>query len=139
MERHAQCQCGALSVTAEGEPDSVVMCSCQACQRRTGSVMGVVAYYPREKLRIAGSAQRYTRTADSGAPLINYFCGSCGSTVYVESARHPAGLGVPVGGFADSGFPPPQRSVWDQTRHGWVQGPAGIPHFIRGRDSARVD
>ena len=139
MERRAQCQCGALSVIAEGEPESVVMCHCKACQRRTGSIAGVVAYYPHAQLRITGSAKRFVRTAESGAPLTNYFCDLCGSTLYVESARHPTGYGIAVGAFADARFPPPQRSVWDESRHSWMNGPAGIPHFQRGRDSARID
>ena len=138
MERRAQCQCGALSVAAEGEPESIVMCNCQACQRRTGSVMGVVAYYPRGQVRITGSAERFERAAASGGAVIGYFCGTCGSTVYIESARHPTAIGVAVGAFADPDFPAPQRSVWDETRHGWLTGPDGIPHFIRGRDSARI-
>ena len=34
--RHAACSCGQLHLTIEGEPSRISMCSCLACQRRTG-------------------------------------------------------------------------------------------------------
>jgi hypothetical protein len=38
---------------------------------------------------------------------------------------------VPVGAFADPGFPAPQISVYDSRRHPWVQLPAGVQDFER--------
>ena len=137
MERKAQCQCGSLSLTAEGEPD-IVMCSCKACQRRTGSAFGLGAYYPKDKVRISGAAKRFSRIAESGEAFVGYFCSDCGTTLYFESARHPSGWGISVGCFADPTMPAPVRSVWEQSRHRWLAVPAGIPRFLRGRDSERV-
>ena len=51
-------------------------------QRRTGSTYGIAAFYPREKVRVAGDATAYTRQSDSGYPVTFYFCPHCGSTVY---------------------------------------------------------
>ena len=39
MERIAQCHCGQLRAITSGEPDSVYVCHCKACQRRTGAVI----------------------------------------------------------------------------------------------------
>ena len=36
--RRAACNCGQLSLTAEGEPVRISMCHCLECQRRTGAV-----------------------------------------------------------------------------------------------------
>ena len=41
----ASCQCGALSAKTRVEPTGIVACHCSGCQRRTGSVFGVGAYY----------------------------------------------------------------------------------------------
>ncbi len=45
MTKVAQCNCGALKAEVPDGPLAVVACHCTDCQRRTGSVMGVGAYY----------------------------------------------------------------------------------------------
>jgi hypothetical protein len=93
----------------------------------------VLAYYPAEALTIAGEATGYARTADSGAGFESFFCARCGSSVYARSAKHPAMIGVAVGAFADPDYPPPVRSVWEQTMHPWVGMPDGVQQFPQGR------
>ena len=39
MERIAECHCGQFKAIASGEPESVYVCHCKACQRRTGAVV----------------------------------------------------------------------------------------------------
>lgn len=137
MTKHAQCQCGALKVAAEGEPESVVLCSCTECQRRSGSAFGLGAYYQRSTLAISGEARQFTRIADSGKAFHTFFCPACGTSLYWYSDRDPERYGVAVGAFADADFPPPSRSVFDERKHKWVKLGADIPGFTRGRDSER--
>ncbi|MFC4295648.1 GFA family protein [Novosphingobium tardum] len=130
----ARCQCGRLGAEARSDTrPQVVACHCLACQRRTGAPLGVIAYYPAGDVTISGEAQRYSRTTDSGAAFTNAFCATCGSTVAIETAKEPPMIGIPVGAFADPGFAPPERSVWEESRHAWVTLPADIPHFLQGR------
>ena len=138
MTRHAQCQCGALTVKAEGEPESIVMCSCVDCQRRSGSPFGEGAYFSRKQLTVSGDAREYVRIADSGKHFHQYFCPACGTTLYFYSDRDPDRVGVAVGGFADANFPPPHRSVFDRSKQAWIVLPADMPGFVRGRDSERT-
>jgi len=137
MNRHAQCQCGALSVTAAGEPDSVVVCSCIDCQRRSGSPFGEGAYFARDKLTLSGEAREFVRTTDAANTFHSFFCPACGASLYFFSSRDPNRVGVAVGAFADASFPPPHRSVYDQSKHAWIVMPPDIPGFLRGRDSER--
>lgn len=129
----ASCQCGELTVTLHGQPEAVVACHCIACQRRTGSVFGVLAYYPDDRVRIAGAATRFTRPGASGDAFQTFFCPVCGATVYVRTGRHPAGVGVAVGAIGDPGFAPPVRSIWESAMHGWVSITSAEQHFPRGR------
>ena len=39
MERIAECHCGQLRAITSGEPESVYVCHCKACQRRTGAII----------------------------------------------------------------------------------------------------
>lgn len=128
----AQCQCGRLTVDVAGPSPATVMCHCTACQRRTGSPFGVMAYYPVDTLTIAGEATRFARVADSGAEFETFFCPHCGATVYARAGKHPGLMGVAVGAFGDPAYPPPVRSVWEEQKHGWVAVPDGLPRFTRG-------
>ena len=131
--RTAHCACGGVTVVATGEPASVVACHCLACQRRTGSVLGVGAYFPADRLRIDGELRSYARTTDAGNTMTNRFCPRCGTSIVWESGKNPGLLGVAVGAFADPSFPGPDRSVWEESHHGWL----GLEHvaqrFPRGR------
>ena len=135
--RTAQCQCGALSATAAGEPEAVVVCSCAECQRRTGSVFASNAYYQRDELTLKGVPREYVRTADSGQPFHSFFCPACGTTLWFFSARDPNRVGIAVGAFVDPDFPKPNRTVFDESKHAWVVFDDATPGFTRGRDSAR--
>lgn len=48
--REAACQCGRLVIRCSGEPAAVSLCHCLDCQRRTGSVFGVGAFFAREQI-----------------------------------------------------------------------------------------
>ena len=118
--RSASCSCGQLQVTTTGEPVRISVCHCLACQRRTGSAFGVQARFPLDAVALTGRGSQYVRTADSGKTVTATFCPDCGSTVYYELEFVPGFIGVPVGGFADPGFTPPQVSVYEEHRHPWV-------------------
>ncbi len=127
--RHAACSCGQLHLTTEGEPIRISVCHCLACQRRTGSIFGVQARFPRERVRTEGRSTQYVRTADSGNRSTLHFCPECGATVYYVMETVPEVIAVPVGAFADPGFPPPRVSVYEERRHPWAGLPPDVEHF----------
>lgn len=126
--RRAACSCGQLTLAAEGEPVRISMCHCLACQRRTGSVFGAQARFPRDKVSVEGRSSQYVRTGDSGNPLTYHFCPECGSTVYYLLPQFPDVVAVPVGAFADPAFPAPKVSVYEEKRHPWVGTPEDAEH-----------
>jgi hypothetical protein len=103
------------------------MCHCRACQKRSGSVYGVQARFPRHQVTsIAGQATQFTRAAESGNSVTFHFCPFCGSTVYWELSGYPEVIAIAVGAFADPHFPEPRISVYEATRHRWVMRPADL-------------
>ena len=128
-EHRAACSCGQLRLVAQGDPVRVSMCHCLACQRRTGSAFGVQARFLRERVRIEGDSTAYTRISDDGDPATFHFCPACGATVYYYLPAEDDLVAIPVGAFAEPGFPPPTRSVYEVRRHEWVVVPAGIEHY----------
>ena len=127
--RRAACSCGQLTLAAEGEPLRISICHCLDCQRRTGSVFGVQARFPRDKVGVEGRSSAYVRTSDSGNRATFHFCPDCGATVYYELEQVPDAIAVPVGAFADPAFPAPRVSVYEERRHAWVGMPADVEHL----------
>jgi len=55
--------------------------------------------------------------------------------VFWEADLRPDNIGVAVGAFGDRSFPRPTRSVWEETKHGWVAFAHDLPHLPKGRPS----
>jgi hypothetical protein len=126
----ARCSCGALALSLPGPSNLVVACHCTDCQRRTGAPFGVGAFYPVEVVTISGTPKQFTRASASGGKVHTYFCPNCGSTVYWKADNLPALIGVAVGALADPRYPAPVRSIFEQSKHAWVQiDGATVEHF----------
>ena len=90
-------------------------------------------YFPTALVKTTGAAKKYARKTAAGGEFRTYFCPECGSTVYMDGDKNAGITGIPVGAIADPNFPPPIRSVWEQSMHKWVKiDPAG-DHFPKGR------
>jgi hypothetical protein len=132
MERTAQCHCGSLRAIASGEPRLSNICHCQACQRRTGTLIHVSAYYLKTDVRFEGANKVYTRRAPSGFDTHWHFCPDCGTTVYWQLDKLAEFWGVAVGCFADPSFPMPMFSGWEEFKHPWLGMPPGIGRYPQG-------
>jgi hypothetical protein len=124
--REAACSCGQLRLEVDGDPVRVSVCHCLECQRRTGSAFGYQARFPRERVRFSGEARDYVRSSDDGEERTFSFCPSCGGTVYYVTEGAHDTIAIPVGAFADPGFPEPGVSVWESRKHAWVTLPPDV-------------
>lgn len=130
-KHHAECQCGQLVVESDGDPDFVIACNCQACQKRTGSPFGAGMYFQRKDLKISGESKLWSRKADSGRDIGNHFCPNCGTSLYWTLELRPDHMGVAYGCFTTP-VPEPKRVVWAEEKHGWVRFPEGIETLQQG-------
>jgi hypothetical protein len=129
----ARCSCGAIALSLPGPSSLVVACHCTDCQRRTGAPFGVGAFYPVEEVKISGAPREYVRAAESGGKVRFHFCADCASTVYWSADNLPAMIGVAVGAIADPNGPAPIKSIFERSKHPWVEiVGAGIEHLEQG-------
>ena len=134
LSRTASCSCGQLGIEVAGEPRGVGVCHCLACQRRTGSVFAALASFS-PPYTVTGSATEYVRLGDQGASFRFRFCPVCGTNLFhTEEGYEHRSVSVAIRGFADPGFPPPARSVYESRKHAWVQLPPGIKGCPRDPD-----
>jgi hypothetical protein len=129
MTRIAHCCCGSLRAETTGEP-LIAVCHCTECQRRTGSAFAVVAFFPKDQVRIAGPSTVYARRADSGRKVEFHFCPDCGTSVFWYAEFRPDHIGVAFGAFTDPSMPWPAASVWEATRHPWVTFDHPVGRFV---------
>ena len=78
---------------------------------------------------LSGASSEYVRVGDEGSRVRFHFCPHCGSTVYYQPEGLEAYLAIPVGAFADPGFPPPRVSVYEERMHSWVVPPPEAEHI----------
>ena len=134
MLNQAKCSCGSLCVTVAAEPYAVVICHCRACQMRTGSVLGVGAYFDRAEVEIEGDAKHFERAVED-RKFHSYFCPECGTSLYWESDLHPTGIGIALGCFEDPAAFTPSRSVWEVSKTDWLHLDSSVPGHVEGRRS----
>jgi hypothetical protein len=124
MKRVAKCSCGNLTIELEGDPKMVVACNCLKCQKRTGSVFGVSAYFNEDQVStVSGEKKVFSDISDENRKIKRNFCPSCGSTVYWSAEFMPSSVGVAVGCFEDPKFPEPVASAWNESKHSWLRFP----------------
>lgn len=108
----------------------VSICHCLACQRRTGSSYGYQARFPAQGVTISGRSKQFVRRSDEDAEIRRFnFCPQCGATVFYTAGDSEDLIAIPVGAFADPAFQPPQVSVWEERKHGWVVVPDEAEHI----------
>lgn len=128
--RTATCQCGQLSAVCEGDPVRISVCHCLDCKRRSGSAFSAQARWPDAKVTTSGNAKHWVRVSDSGSRAVFHFCPECGSTLWYTIEAMPGLTAIPVGAFAEPGFPGPEYSVYEARKHAWVTILGeGVDHF----------
>src|SRR6059058_1670920 len=117
--REARCACGALSLSAEGEPARNSICHCLDCKRRTGSAFAWNATFDAGQVQVNGEYRTYARSSEGGFWARHHFCPACEGSVFYEIERRPGMISVPAGAFADPDFPPPKVDVYEVRRCAW--------------------
>jgi hypothetical protein len=111
------------------DPIRICACHCLACQRRTGSVSCAQARFVAGSVTLTDASKAFVRVGGEGTRTTFRFCPECGSTVYCTAEGIEDSIGAPVGAFADSQFPSPRFSVYEEHMHGRVSLPPGIEHI----------
>lgn len=92
-------------------------------------MFGVQARFPETSVTITGRSSEYIRVGDEASSATFHFCPECGATVYWTSDAMEGTVAIPVGAFADPGFPGPTVSVYEERMHPWVVMPSGVEHI----------
>ena len=127
-EKHAGgCHCGAVRYTFSKAPELTFYCHCHDCQKTTGSPFSMEVMIDRNSLDVHGPMESYVVTGDSGKPVTRWFCGSCGSGIYLDCDADPDYLFVKVGSLDDASWVTPEMHLYTGAKQPWFHIADGLP------------
>jgi hypothetical protein len=124
------CQCGKVGFSVESEtPVPFMFCFCSICRKTGGAAFGSNIMGIRETLEVTGKSSLrsyHARLREPGKRTLlskakRWFCGACGTHLYLTDDRWPDGIWPNVSAI-DSPLPEPGRPVSIMTRYkpSWV-------------------
>jgi hypothetical protein len=121
------CLCGGIRYRVRGRPTRAFACHCRFCQRRTGTALGVVTFFPRESVEFSGPAAASFRTTsdESGRWIRLDFCPRCGTNLGVALEHLPAQYVVSGGTFDDPNWFELSSHIWTRSKVKWMVLPEG--------------
>ena len=127
--RSGHCLCGSISYRFDAEPEAVILCHCDDCQRHSGAAFSVNVLVARNMLEITGTPRAYhTIGSENGNLRQRQFCGDCGSPIFTTLAERPDVVIVKAGTLDDRTGLTPSADVWWRKAQGWL-----APHPTRPR------
>jgi hypothetical protein len=139
MHITGQCHCGAVSLTAEVDPNRVIACHCADCQTFSGAPFRAVIAVPAEKVSLVGNPKQYVKVAASGNRRAQVFCGECGTQLYATEPDTPRTLNIRLGCVNERAQLPPAVQIWGQSAMPWLQTLSSIPIHSAGTSSPLME
>lgn len=102
------CLCGAVRVTARGEPWRVGICHCLDCRKHHGALFHASAIFPADAVTVTGGTRHYRG---------RHFCPECGSSVFGRSGDE---VEVNLGALDAPDRFQPTYELWTIRREGWL-------------------
>ncbi|MCJ1372932.1 hypothetical protein MMC20_004158 [Loxospora ochrophaea] len=129
--RTGSCLCGKVQYEMAGLPIGMALCHCRNCRQASGSSFAANAQYERSKFQITQGQDVLKLYNDdrtgSGKPLERWFCGNCGSPMYIVSPWMDTVVAVPSGTQKDDvQIFNPQQEYHHDHRQKWVPKFKGI-------------
>ena len=95
-------------------------CHCLECQKQSASAFAISVPVMARDLDVSGPLAAYERATDSGSVTNCWFCSTCGTRIYHQSARAPKMATLKGGTLDDPSVLEPVAHLWVSRRHPWV-------------------
>ncbi|WP_259782035.1 GFA family protein [Aestuariispira ectoiniformans] len=116
------CLCGAVRLTATGQPYRVGLCHCLDCRKHHGALFHASAIFPEAAVTVEGETGDYAG---------RHFCPRCGSSVYSQTDDE---IEVNLGSLDAPDQLAPSYELWTIRRESWLPPFPLKHHYDRDRD-----
>ena len=129
MKVTGSCHCGQIAFETEVDPDKSVICHCTDCQTLSGTAFRTVVPCREADFTLtSGTPKIYVKTAESGNPREQAFCGDCGTPLYATSVGgEDRILGLRVGAIHQRDQIAPKKQLWSRSALGWLHDLDDVP------------
>jgi len=129
MKVDGQCHCGAITFTADIDPERIVVCHCMDCQILSGTAFRTVVFTLENALSFStGAPKTYVKTAQSGNKRVQGFCGDCGSGIYATTTGDGGKIyGLRVGVLNQRTMLKPNKQIWRGSALDWIDDVGSLP------------
>jgi len=136
----ARCACGSVSLHFAGKVLSMFLCSCEDCQRATGTGHAAIVLARQADVAVTGETRSFSRPANSGATLTSSFCPNCGTPLFATSSRAAEVAMLPVGlfGAAAASWYAPNQLIFARSHRDWDLIAADLPQHDTYRDAGAM-
>jgi len=136
VDLSAACACGGASLRLTGKVLSMFLCSCEDCQRATGTGHAAILLARRADVAVAGTVNSFARPSHSGATLTRHFCPGCGTPLFAQSNRAAEIVMLPVGlfGGAAAEWYVPNQLIFARSHRDWDVVAADLSRYDTYRD-----
>jgi hypothetical protein len=117
------CLCGAVRITATGQPYRVGLCHCLDCRKHHGAPFAALAMFPETAVTVTGETRAYRD---------RHFCPKCGSPVF---ARWADEIEISLGAMDEPSQFRPTYELWTIRREDWLPEFPWMRHYDRDRES----
>ncbi len=128
MRLSGGCLCGAVRYEAAPAPGDVAdYCHCAQCRKAAGApVVAWVQVTPDRFAVVQGVAKAFA----SSVTATRWFCGDCGSQVYMTDAAGVS-VGITLGTLDAPEAVRPTVHGWESERLAWFEVADGLPRYAR--------
>lgn len=127
MHIDGACHCGAVTFTAEVDPDRVMACHCTDCQILSGAPFRAVVAASCTTLAVHGRTKSYVKVAQSGNRRAQVFCPECATPLWATAPENATSVIIRLGCVTQKAQLRPAVEVWQRSAQPWVVLPDTIP------------
>ena len=122
MPATGKCLCGRVQYALAQPLPDLDVCHCKNCQRQSGAAFVPFVAISMAALEMSGSPKVFMDSdTESGKTVARYFCGDCGSPLYVVVEAAPATAYMVVGTLDDTHHLNPKCHGWTASKQDWVR------------------
>jgi hypothetical protein len=115
------CQCGALRYAVNTENLIAYACHCSECKKQSASSFAISVPVPTKYFQLTGKPNVYKRPTESGTFTNCFYCPSCGTRVYHQSALSPELVTIKGGTLDETTSLPVLAHLWTKRKHVWIK------------------
>ncbi|MFK8047044.1 MAG: GFA family protein [Halioglobus sp.] len=134
MNNTGECLCGAVRYSISTEPAFVGVCHCGDCQKFTGSAFSYLVAFAKADIHIHGELETFSKTGDSGQPILRQFCPKCGSSILEVTATRPELVLLNGGTLDNSAEFSPTVQIYCDRELPWAQLSTDIQRYPSARE-----